>query len=121
MVNSNSTKITVSRNPKIQVGETLWTKDKVKELLKTDAQALYRAIILIYNQQTKAEKVYQSTITVNGVGFTAFDSEFLSSIARQLLAGKTLTVNQVAIARNKMLKYACQLLALSPKKGGDNE
>lgn len=120
MVNSTSTKLTVSRNPKIQIGNTVWTKDKVKELLKTDTQALYRAIILIYNQQTKAEKMYQSTITVNGVGFTAFDSEFLSSIARKLLAGNQISINQLAKARNQMMKYACQLLALTNEKGGSH-
>lgn len=106
----------IPRNPKMQLGEVVWDKDKVKNWLATDVQALYRAILMIFDQQTLNEQKHDVTEEDNGVGFTGFDAEILSSFAKQLRAGKGLSEKQVEIAKKRMPKYACQLLYLAQQR-----
>lgn len=98
---------------KLVVGKKTWDKASIKELLKLDQAALCRAVLIIYHQQTNTEQQAHSTVTVNGVGFNAYDAEFLTSIAKAIQQNRNLTEGQVAATRNKMLKYAGQLLDIS--------
>lgn len=98
---------------KIIMADKVWDKATVKTLLKDDAQALYRSIILIYSQQTPIEQTYQTTQVVNGLGFNAYDAEFLTSVAKKLQEKQPLTMAEFVQARNRMMKYAGQLLKLT--------
>lgn len=60
------------------------SKEFICEKLKTDTLWIKKALLLIYSKQTAAEKVREETSEDNGVGFTGYDSKFLSSIAIQL-------------------------------------
>ena len=92
------------------VNDKEWTKESLKDLLKRNDKAVYRAILLLYSFQTDEEKYFENVQTVNGKGFNKFDVELLSSYARQIKNGRELTERQMYSARPKILKYVGQIL-----------
>lgn len=65
-----------------------WTIETVRELLNKSNFAVERAILALYARQEEDEKATESTSHSNGKGFGAFDAEFFSSLATQILASK---------------------------------
>ena len=95
-----------------------WTKDSIKELIKTNDKALIRAILVIYGYQTDSEKAWGETKFDNGMGFNGLDANILSSFAEQYEQRHFLSDKQLFIARKKMPKYAGQILKhMSSKEG----
>lgn len=77
----------------------------------------YRALEVIFEYQTDAEQQAGVTSDLNGVGFTGFDAEFLTSLATQLAAKRErygrdayLSPAQQRSLRRAMPKYAKQLI-----------
>lgn len=85
----------------------------IAEKIQTNPKWLYAGILAIYKRQTSDEQVAESTDHSNGRGFTGADARFGSSLAKKLLAGYTLTVNQTIAARKMMRKYSGQLLKVA--------
>lgn len=81
-------------------------------MLQTDDKWLIRGLLRIYSFQTQNEQQVRATNLQNGVGFSAFDADFLSGIAERVLKDpqRPLTPNQINAVRKAMLKYARQLL-----------
>ena len=92
---------------------TTYTPEYIKEMLNTNDKWLCRGIIAIYNKQTADEKEAETTKHSNGVGFSGCDAEILSSFAKQLLAGRSLSNKQREISRKKIVKYAKQLATIA--------
>lgn len=85
-------------------------------MLRNDAigyKWLTRAIQAIWNFQTNDEQMTDETRHSNNVGFNGADANILSSFARQLQAGRNLSIKQLAIAKKKMPKYAKQLARIA--------
>jgi hypothetical protein len=82
------------------------------------ARMVGRALVALYNRQTLIERCGATTIEQNGKGFNAVDAEVGSSMAKQFLAGRSLTDKQVGVwARNgRILKYARQLNEIALEK-----
>ena len=102
----------------IDRGYGIWTKSKIVNLLANNDRAVERAIVVVYNNQEGDEQAMQSTHKANGVGFTAFDANILSSFAEQINKKRTLSSKQLEIARKtdkfgnmKIAKYWKQLQA----------
>jgi len=102
----------------IESGYKSWTKSKIVNLLANNDRAVERAIVVVYNNQEGDEQAMQSTHKANGVGFTAFDANILSSFAEQINKKRTLSSKQLEIARKtdkfgnmKIAKYWKQLQA----------
>ena len=95
---------------------TTYTKDQIKEMLATRDIAVAKGVLAIYAYQTAVEQAAESTNQDNGVGFNGADAPILSSFAKQLQAGRTLSVKQLAIARRRILKYAGQLCKIANAK-----
>jgi len=74
------------------------------------------ALTLLYSAQTSEEQIASSTLINNGIGFNSADSAFCSSLARQVIAGKSLTVPQLRVAYKKLAKYTSQLSSLDESK-----
>lgn len=96
-----------------------WTPARIRaKILESDVM-LERSIVKIYEKQTTSEQNARVTVENNKVGFTAFDAEFLSSLAQQIRnrtqlgsyrrEGNRLSMDQRMVARRKMVKYAKQL------------
>ena len=100
--------------------QTQW-KEYLKNLLKTNDKALYRAIVLISDYQTPEEKAWGVTIDSNKKGFGTVDARFLTSMALKIKGGVPLTEKEKAICRNKMPKYWHQLYLISKKKEKNHE
>jgi hypothetical protein len=88
----------------------------IAEKIQTNTKWLHAGILAIYKRQTEDEKQTESTDKDNGMGFTGCDARFGSSLAKKLLAGYTLTINQEIAARKMMRKYAGQLLKVAKEK-----
>jgi hypothetical protein len=85
-------------------------KAKIQTLLAKSPAAIEKAIKVIYARQTQEEKAGKSTVKLNGIGFSAGDAEFLSSLAEWLLKGRHLTYKQMASARKMVPRYWRQLI-----------
>lgn len=90
-------------------------KEFIRQKLATSDKWLLRGLLAIYRYQTEQEKAVDSTLNNNGVGFSAFDAEFLSGVA----ARGFISPKQMPHVRKSMLKYAGQLVRIS--EGQNNE
>jgi len=91
----------------------MWTKDQIKEKILSDNRWLCRGILAIYTFQTEHERCSGATLEDNGMGFNGLDANILSSFAKQLQAGRSLTATQLNIARKRMAKYSGQLAKIA--------
>lgn len=87
-----------------------------KEKLKTNSAWALKGLTTIYEFQTENEKGIGVTVESNGLGFSGVDSEILSSFARQVNSGYTLSVRQMAVVHKCMPKYAGQLYKVAKSK-----
>lgn len=85
------------------------TKERIQSLLDSNHQAAVDALLFVYDRQTVMEKKVQGVIMDNGIGFTAFDGEILSSFAQQWNRKKWLSDKQLVILHRKIRHYWKQL------------
>ena len=90
-----------------------WTKDDIKILLAVSDKMVGISLVQIYNCQTEDEKLYKETSHDNGIGFNAFDSKILSSLAEFYLEHNYLSRNQLEVARRRLVKYSNQICKLA--------
>jgi hypothetical protein len=88
-------------------------RDTIKKKVSSDPRWAQRAIVALLERQTADEQIEHATKEKNGAGFNAFDAEILTSFGKQILAGRTLSERQMAIAFKKLPKYAGQLLEIA--------
>ena len=91
----------------------MWTKQTMQALLDAKPNAVWRAVIAIHALQTADEQAAKTTTDANGVGFGAFDAEFLSDIAVKLKRGWSMSDKQLAICTRKMKRYHRQLCLIA--------
>jgi hypothetical protein len=94
-------------------------KDRVayiRKMLESNEKWVLRALVTIFRYQTAAEQNAEATLEHNGVGFTGADGEFLSSLAKQVKRGRTMSVKQMHCLFKKMPKYAGQLDCVAQSK-----
>lgn len=89
----------------------------IDNLLKRDdvtgREANMRALLRIFQLQTTSEQLIEYTAEDNGVGFTAFDAEFMTSLAKQFISKKSISERQFTFVKKSMKKYAGQLLKIA--------
>lgn len=100
-----------------EIAPDVWTRSKVQALISTNDKAVIRALLAVYAKQTEAEKQSDHTHCENGVGFSKFDAELLTSFAKQYNRAGFLSEKQMSIARRKMASYWRQLLDDIKAKG----
>jgi hypothetical protein len=94
------------------------TKSKVDKFVREKLSSNYawasKAVVRIFNEnQMEDEKNSDSAIHQNNIGFSGTDSEILSSFAKQIIAGRSLSTKQSHILLKLMPKYARQVIAFS--------
>lgn len=107
-------------NPKaaMGIGREVTVADKkafIQKQLSTNKIWATRALIKIFEFQTKMEQEHEETRETNGVGFTGSDAEILSSFAKQYQTRGFLTPKQMALVFKKMPKYWNQIIKVSDK------
>ena len=91
----------------------VWSEEEIKNLIQTNDIVLYRALRMLYDCQTATEQATESTRERNGIGFNAYDAQFLTSVAEFLNKTGFLTSKQKVITRKKLVKYNRQLTRLA--------
>lgn len=86
------------------------TIETIKALLDRNVEAVRRALVVLYNRQTLDEQQNNVTHHLNGRGFCAFDADFGSSLAKQVLEGRPFSPRQIEAGRKLAKKYARQLV-----------
>jgi len=86
--------------------------EAVKLKLATNPAWALRGLVRIYEFQTISEQQVGTTTDANGVGFSSVDSEILSSFARQVNMGRTLSIKQMLLLHKKMPRYWKQISGL---------
>jgi hypothetical protein len=114
--NMSSIGIKIQREMKAKHG--IPTVAEIRDMVAVREEAQNRALIAIYNGQTQQEKVSQTTVEDNGIGFSGVDAEILTSFAEQFLRRQFLSPKQRAILAKKMPKYAGQLWQIAVSKKG---
>lgn len=94
----------------------MWTKEEIKENLKTNDLWVIKGVLAIYKYQTEEEQAVGCTKINNGVGFNGCDDIIMSSFAEQIKEwekfkkySSPLSKKQLTIARKKIIKYSGQL------------
>ena len=85
----------------------------VREQLKKDERWAKHALLKIYEFQTAEEQAAGYTKVYNGVGFSGADSEFMSSLAEQLLNKGWLSYKQMVYLHKRIHKYTRQVIMIS--------
>ncbi len=89
----------------------IWDKDAVRNLLSESPEALGRALMVVYNNQTADEQSAMVTKHTNGKGFTGMDAGFLTDVAvRWKRWGRWASDRQRAAVLRAMTKYHRQIL-----------
>lgn len=98
---------------------TTWTKDTVRTWIQNcnvdndkHRAALSRALLFLYSRQTADEQNSQTTNHDNGMGFSGFDAEFLSSVAQGVQRYGNMTPRQAMVVKKRLARYAGQLLLM---------
>jgi hypothetical protein len=82
----------------------------LKQQISTrDNQAL-KALVTVFNNQTEDEQMAEDVRVYNNVGFTPFDAEFMTSLAKQYISKNYLSPKQLSYVKKVMPKYARQLI-----------
>lgn len=92
-----------------------WTAEEVLDRLERSDVFVERSLLYLNGEQTEDERKNHTTIEANGVGFNAFDAEFLTSLAEQVEdssypEGRRLSRRQRDVARKRLRKYVRQLV-----------
>jgi len=90
-----------------------WNKEKIQEILKASDKAVLKGLLRIYTLQTADEQAMEATTQHNSVGFSGYDGNFMTSLAKSLIKYGRLTPKQMVHARKKMLRYAGQLAKIA--------
>ena len=100
----------------VDKGGKVWNEESIKELLRTSDKAVYRALVLIFENQTADEQNTESTHYHNRVGFRPQDAFILSEYANWYQKRGSLTPKQLEWARKLIAKYWRQLLPAIERK-----
>lgn len=100
-------------------------EDEIRKWFKTcdsriagHSQALFRAAVFLFNRQTQAERMSESTRITNNRGLNKPDAPFVTWVVKTF-SGKELP-NKVAIKlKFRLAKYARQLVDLATHTKGD--
>jgi hypothetical protein len=95
-----------------------WTRQEILDLLDNRVEAVERAILFLYTQQTRDEQSQNVTKYRNGRGFTATTASRGCYYAKWLLGKNRLSGHHVAKAREIAKGHVKQLVAHA---NGENE
>ena len=91
----------------------MWTKEQIGERIEGSNKWLERGVLAIYDRQTRDEKSVKDTKYLNGMGFSAFDVQYLSYVAEYLKSGRHLSGQYVEKTRKRMKRYVGQLTKIA--------
>lgn len=85
-------------------------KQYIKSIILTDADAMKRALLIVYGNQTLSEKHACASLESNAIGFDRNDVKELSEIAKKVEQGCNLSFHEIEYVRWKLPKYWRQIM-----------
>jgi hypothetical protein len=92
------------------------TKSSIQSLLATNDRAVERAIVVIFERQTRDEQCSQYTTHLNTIGFSAAHASKGSYYAKWILSGRRLNGLHLENARKISMHYWRQLIEIAAEK-----
>ena len=90
----------------------IYTAEIVRQKLETDQRWLERALVVLFEFQTRDEQVSETTRCTNNIGFNHADARSLTKPAKWVMSGKSLNGWHLENAKKKVPKYSRQILEL---------
>lgn len=87
-----------------------YNEDTVATMIDTNNAFLEKALIKIYDRQTRDEKNTRETKHLNNVGFNAAHAKVMSYYARWVLSGRNLSGSHLQKAKRILRSYRKQIL-----------
>ena len=87
----------------------VWTRGEIEAMLRTQAAAVERAMVAIWERQTMDEQVTQNVKHNNGRGFSHWSARSGTYYAGWVRSGRRLTGKHLDKARRIALHHAGQL------------
>jgi hypothetical protein len=96
---------------KVLLNDKVWDQQAIQDLIDRSDEAVARALMIVYENQTADEKACFATKHDNGVGFTGADAEWLTDIAKKwLIWRRWASARQCNAVRKSVRKYHRQIL-----------
>lgn len=92
------------------------TIESIRALLDTNAGAVIKAMYAIQARQTADEQAGHMTKHTNGVGWSKFDADWMAKMIDAVDQWGSLTPKQLAVTRNKVKRYARQLVEIANER-----
>lgn len=90
-------------------------KQYIKSIILTDPEAMKRALLIVYKNQTFAEKKSSSSLEVNGQGFDRNDVKVMSEISRKVECGYKLSSEDIDYVQRRLPRYWRQIMEQSKR------
>jgi hypothetical protein len=99
------------------MAQKTWTRTAIETLINTNDRAVERAMVAIWERQTRDEQTAETTRHHNGIGFSGWTAKSGTYFARWVLSGRHLTGRHLAKARKIALHHAGQLTRIANGEG----
>jgi hypothetical protein len=99
------------------MAQKTWTRTEIETLINTNDRAVERAMVAIWERQTRDEQATETTRHHNGIGFSGWTAKSGTYFANWVRSGRSLTGKHLAKARKIALHHAGQLTRLANGEG----
>jgi hypothetical protein len=94
-----------------------WTRTEIEALINTNDRAVERAMVAIWERQTRDEQATETTRHHNGIGFSGWTAKSGTYFANWVRSGRSLSGKHLAKARKIALHHAGQLTRIANGEG----
>jgi hypothetical protein len=99
------------------MAQKTWTRTEIEALINTNDRAVERAMVAIWERQTRDEQATETTRHHNGIGFSGWTAKSGTYFANWVRSGRSLSGKHLAKARKIALHHAGQLTRIANGEG----
>jgi hypothetical protein len=99
------------------MAQKTWTRTEIETLINTNDRAVERAMVAIWERQTRDEQTTEMTRHHNGIGFSGWTAKSGTYFANWVRSGRALSGKHLAKARKIALHHAGQLTRIANGEG----
>jgi hypothetical protein len=99
------------------MAQKTWTRTEIEALINTNDRAVERAMVAIWERQTRDEQATETNRHHNGIGFSGWTAKSGTYFANWVRSGRSLSGKHLAKARKIALHHAGQLTRIANGEG----
>jgi hypothetical protein len=99
------------------MAQKTWTRTEIEALINGNDRAVERAMVAIWERQTRDEQATETTRHHNGIGFSGWTAKSGTYFANWVRSGRSLSGKHLAKARKIALHHAGQLTRIANGEG----